>query len=105
MQAQHKNTLVRSPSCGSTDDRGSKWKELNARVPRGSVGFEPEVRSEIRPDALHITYYSHSTTTCSVCTQIYQGGEDGFRVHRNDDGSPMKAPIEVQVKSKDEMGM
>ena len=23
----------------------------------------------------------------------------------NDDGSPMKAPIEVQVKSKDEMGM
>jgi len=51
---------------------------LNRSVPKDAVGFEPEV---------------------------YQGGEDGFRVKRNSDGSPMKAPIEVNVKSKDEMGM
>jgi len=51
---------------------------LNSETPKEAVGWEPE---------------------------IYSGGEDGFRVHRHDDGSPKRPPIEVQVKSKEEMGM
>ena len=35
--------------------------------------------------------------------EIYQGGEDGFRIKRDDDGRPIRAVVNVNVKTPEEM--
>jgi hypothetical protein len=35
--------------------------------------------------------------------EIYQGGEDGFRVRRKDDGTPLKAAFEINQKTPQEL--
>jgi hypothetical protein len=57
---------------------GVELDGLSESVSRDSVGFEPE---------------------------IYVSGEEGFRIHRDEQGKPIRAPIEVNVKSQREMGL
>lgn len=46
---------------------------------------------------------SGSTDVTGFEPEIYQGGEDGFRVKRNDDGTPKKAAFEINTKSPAEL--
>ena len=72
--------------------------------------FVPRSVSSATSDDSHITEISAShqiltggTDISGFEPEIYQGGEEGFRIKRNDDGTPKKAAFEINTKSPAEL--
>ena len=76
ISGQNKNSGDEDDGSGGSNELNTKLNQLMVNTGKAILGFEPE---------------------------IYQGGEDGFRVKRDNDGKPTVAPIEVQVKSPEEI--
>lgn len=78
---QHKVTLDYTPYSSYSE---TYLEELNDKF----------TRMMSTSDNIHIIGYE---------PEIYQGGEDGFRIKRDDDGRPVKAVVNVNVKTPEEM--
>ena len=80
--------------------------EMN--VAQNKVNLDKFLSKEVMVDVPNKTIASSqkvldSEDSVGFEPEIYQGGEDGFRVRRNEDGTPLKAAFEINSKTPVEL--